>query len=140
MKKLLAPMLLTAGLGFGQVSIGVRIGPPPPPRVVRVRPVAPGPGYFWVDGYWYPVGHRYRWHEGYWTRPPYPDAHWVLPRYEREQFFMGFWEGNHGRVGHDFRWDRYRERDHRYAKEHKLKDEEHHKSAHNRDHDRDHDH
>ena len=41
MKTLLAAMLLTAGLGFGQVSVGIRIGPPPAPRVVRVRPVAP---------------------------------------------------------------------------------------------------
>ena len=65
MKKLLAAILLTAGLGMGQVSLGIRIGPPPAPRVVRVRPVAPGPGYFWVDGYWYPAGNRYRWHEGF---------------------------------------------------------------------------
>jgi len=83
MKKLLAAMLLTAGLGMGQVSIGVRIGPPPAPRVVRVHPRSPGPGYFWVDGYWYPVGNRYRWHEGY-------------------------WDGGRGRFNHDHRWDRDR--------------------------------
>lgn len=90
MKKLLAAMLLTAGLGFGQVSLGIRIGPPPAPRVVRVRPVAPGPGYFWVDGYWYPDGGRYHWHEGYWTRPPYAGAHWVGPRHEGGMFYAGF--------------------------------------------------
>jgi hypothetical protein len=39
--------------------------------VVAVHPAAPGPGFTWVDGYWYPVGGHYRWHEGYWTRPPY---------------------------------------------------------------------
>ena len=45
-KKLLACALLIIGSVFGgQISIGVRIGPPPPPRVI-VRPVAPGPGYF----------------------------------------------------------------------------------------------
>ena len=53
------------------VSIGVHIGPPPPPRVVHVVEVAPEPDYVWIDGYWHPVGHRYVWHEGYWTRPPY---------------------------------------------------------------------
>jgi len=81
MKKLLAALLLTAGLGFGQVSLGIRIGPPPRPRVIRVRPPAPGPEYFWVDGYWYPVGNRYRWHEGYWSRPPYEGYRWIGPRY-----------------------------------------------------------
>lgn len=108
MKKLLAAMLLTAGLGMGQVSIGVRIGAPPSPRVIRVRPRAPGPGYFWVDGYWYPVGHKYRWHEGYWSRPPYEGSRWVGPRYEGGMFFNGYWDGNRGHFDHDHRWDRDR--------------------------------
>ena len=112
MKKRLAAMLLTAGLGFGQISLGIRIGPPPAPRVVRVRPVVPGPGYFWVDGYWYPDGRRYRWHEGYWTRAPYEGAHWVGPRYEGGMFYAGFWDGPRGHIDHDHRWDRdHRRRD-----------------------------
>ena len=49
---LLALVLLAAGSSFAQISIGVRIGPPPPPRVIRVQPRAPGPGYIWVDGHW----------------------------------------------------------------------------------------
>src|SRR5258708_28879704 len=55
-------LLLIALIGipvFGQVSVGIRIGPPPPPRVVRVVPRAPGPDYVWVEGYWYPVGNHY---------------------------------------------------------------------------------
>jgi hypothetical protein len=111
MKKLLAALLLTAGLGFGQVSFGVRIGPPPAPRVVRVRPVAPGPGYVWVDGYWYPAGNRYRWHEGYWSRPPYEGYRWAQPRYEGGMFYNGYWDGDRGRFEHDHRWDRDRNRD-----------------------------
>ena len=80
MKKLLAVLLLAGGSMFGaQVSFGIRIGEPPPPRVIRVRPRAPGPDYFWVDGYWYPVNGRYRWHEGYWTRPPFAGARWIAP-------------------------------------------------------------
>ena len=113
-KKLLASALLIAGSVFGgQVSIGVRIGPPPPPRVVRVRPAAPGPGYFWIDGYWYPAGNHYRWHDGYWTRPPYEGAYWVEPYHVRGAYFEGHWEGPRGNVAHDHRWDRDERRDER---------------------------
>ena len=67
MKKLLLTLVLgTASLMNAQVSVGIRIGPPPPPRVVRVRPNAPGPGYTWLDGYWFVDGGRYRWHDGRW--------------------------------------------------------------------------
>jgi hypothetical protein len=110
-KTLLALLLLVGGTSFAQLSIGVRIGPPPPPRIVHARPRAPGPDYFWVDGYWYPVGGRYRWHNGYWTRPPYGGARWIGPRYEGGQFFEGYWEGDRGRFDHDHRWDRDRNRD-----------------------------
>ena len=108
MKKLLAAMLLTVGMAFGQISVGIRIGPPPRARVVRVRPRAPGPDFFWVDGYWYPAGNRYRWHDGYWTRPPYPDARWIGPRHDGQMFFEGYWESSRGRFEHDHRWDRDR--------------------------------
>lgn len=114
MKKLLAALVLTAGLGLGaQVSLGIRIGAPPAPRVVRVRPPVPGPGYFWVDGYWYPDGRRYRWHNGYWTRPPYAGARWIGPRYEGGMFYQGYWDGGRGRFDHNHRWDRDRWRDDR---------------------------
>lgn len=112
MKRLLLIAAFAAGSSlFGQVSLGIRIGPPPAPRVLRVRPVAPGPGYFWVDGYWYPVGGHYHWHTGYWTRPPYDGAVWVGPHYEGGQFFNGYWNGPRGRLEHDHRWDRERNRD-----------------------------
>jgi hypothetical protein len=95
-----------------QISIGIRIGTPPPPRIVRVLPPSPGPDFIWVWGYWYPVGNHYKWHDGYWTRPPYAGAHWVGPRHDGERFFEGYWEGDHGRIAHDHRWDHDRERDH----------------------------
>ena len=111
-KKLLIGMLMAAGSVFAfQISVGIRIGNPPPPRVLRVRPRAPGPEYMWVDGYWYPVAGHYRWHTGYWTRPPYVGAHWVVPHHDGERFFDGYWEGDHGRLEHDHRWDRDRNRD-----------------------------
>ena len=119
-------MLLAGGTAFAQVSIGVgiRIGAPPPPRVVAVRPVAPGPGYIWVEGYWYPVGHHYKWHEGYWTRPPYPGAIWVAPRHDGQMYYQGYWQDDHGRYPHDHAWDHDRkvrdyDRDHdHHAHEH----------------------
>jgi hypothetical protein len=114
--KLLTLVLFAAGAVFGQVSVGIRIGPPPPPRVY-VRPAAPGPGYTFVEGYWYPVGGRYRWHAGYWTRPPYEGAVWVGPRHDGEQFFEGHWEGPHGVVAHDHRWDRGHDRDYRHDRD-----------------------
>jgi hypothetical protein len=115
MKKLLALILLTgASLLTAQVSIGIRIGPPPAPRVVHVLPPSPGPEFVWVDGYWYPVGNHYRWHEGYWTRPPYAGGRWVEPRHDGERFYNGYWDGDHGRVEHDHNWDHDRKnRDYR---------------------------
>ena len=110
---LLFGLILGAGVpsSRAQVSLGITIGAPPPPRVVHVRPRAPGPDFVWIDGYWYPVGHHYRWHEGYWTRPPYAGAYWVAPRHDGRQFFEGYWEGPRGRFEHDHRWDRDRGRD-----------------------------
>ena len=109
MKKLLFALLLSASaLVNAQVSLGIRIGPPPPLRVMRVRPAAPGPDYVFIDGYWFADGGRYRWHDGYWTRPPYGGATWVGPRHEGGMFYGGFWRRGDERFEHDHRWDRDR--------------------------------
>jgi hypothetical protein len=107
-----AMLWIVTPASFAQVSVGIRIGAPPPPRVMAVRPESPGPDYIWVEGYWYPVNGHYTWHRGYWTRPPYDGARWVGPHHDGERFFEGYWEGDHGRVEHDHHWDRERERDH----------------------------
>lgn len=107
---LLIATLLVGGSAYGQVAIGIRIGPPPPPRVVAV-PVSPGPEFLWVQGYWYPVGHHYKWHAGYWSRPPYAGARWVVPHHDGERYYAGYWDGDRGRREHDHRWDHHRERD-----------------------------
>ena len=109
----LVTVVLLAGVSVfaSQVSIGVRIGPPPPPRVVYVAPAQPTPEFVWIDSYWYVVKNRYKWHEGYWTRPPYPGAYWVPPRHDGRRFFLGYWDGDHGRFEHDHHWDRERDRD-----------------------------
>jgi len=64
MKKLLISSLFVAGMALGQIGVGIRIGPPPPPKVLRVIPRSPGPGYVWIGGYWYVVEGRWRWHAG----------------------------------------------------------------------------
>ena len=101
----LAVLLAPAATTHAQVSFGIRIGEPPPPRAYRVPP-RPGPDYVWVEGYKYPEGSRYDWHDGYWTRPPYEGAYWVEPYHVRRQYFAGRWEGRRGNVSHDHRWDR----------------------------------
>jgi len=52
---------------------------PAPPYYVR--PIAPGPGYIWIDGDWIFEGGTYVWHEG----------HWGLPRGHRS-WQAGHWE------------------------------------------------
>ena len=112
--RLLSLTLLAAGFAFGQVAVGISIGPPPAPRIFRTRPTAPGPGFEWIEGYWYPIANKYRWHDGYWSRAPYEGARWFGPRYEGGRFFEGRWDGDRGVVGHDHGWDRNRERDFRH--------------------------
>jgi hypothetical protein len=132
MMALLALTLLAGLPAFGaQVSIGVQIGAPPAPRIERVRPVAPGPDYAWVDGYWYPVGNHWKWHQGYWTLAPYGGARWFNPRYEGGRYYEGYWEGEHGRIEHKHEWDKHHERD--------YYEHERHEREHDSDHDRDHD-
>ena len=121
--KVMVLMLLAAGAVFAQVSIGVRIGAPPPPRVMS-QPRSPGEGYSWITGYWYPVNNHYKWHDGYWTRPVYTGSHWVAPHHDGERYYDGYWDGNKGHVNHNHKWDKGHDHNRDY----------------NREHDRDHDH
>ncbi len=124
---LIAAMLLASGSLFGaEISVGIIIGPPPPPYVVHVLPPRPGPEFVWVDGYWYPVGKHYKWHKGYYSRPPYAGARWVSPHHDGERFYAGYWNGDRGQYEHDHHW--YRDQDRDYNKGHK------------KHHDKDHDH
>ena len=114
--KLMVLFLLAAGALSAQISVGIRIGAPPPVRVTRmVR--NPGQGYTWIAGYWYPMGGKYRWHDGYWTRPPYEGARWVEPNYDRGEYFEGRWTGDRRDFNHDHRWDRDRDRRRDYDRE-----------------------
>jgi hypothetical protein len=100
-----------------QVSFGIQIGTPPPPRAYRVPP-RPAPDYEWVEGYWYPQGKHYVWHDGYWTRPPYQGAYWVEPYYYGGRYYSGRWEGSRGYVEHNHRWDHNHDRDEHHEPHH----------------------
>jgi hypothetical protein len=89
-------LLVPAATANAQVSFGIRIGEPPPPRAYRV-PRQPGPGYVWIEGYQYPQGKRYVWRNGYWARPPYAGAYWVAPYHADGRYFAGRWEGARNR-------------------------------------------
>jgi len=98
--KLLALLLLAGSSMFAgaRVYFGVGVGapgyyvatPPPAPYVSYATP-APGPGYTWVGGYWYPSGPRWAWRAGYWSPRPYVGAYWVAPRYYGHRYYGGYW-------------------------------------------------
>jgi hypothetical protein len=97
MKKAVAAMILLAGCAFAgpRVRVGIGFGAPAP--VAVVRPVCPGPGYLWMDGYYAPNG---VWIGGFWRAPAVvvrPAPRFVEPRYRAY---------DHGRDAHrDFRHD-----------------------------------
>jgi hypothetical protein len=80
MKKALLAMILLAGsaLAGPRITVGVGFGRPEP--VAVIRPVCPGPGYLWVDGYYGPAGF---WVPGFWRAPVVIVAQprYLAPRY-----------------------------------------------------------
>jgi hypothetical protein len=91
--KLLALLFLAGSAAFAgpRIFVGVGFGPPPVPVAAAYVPVAPGPGYAWVGGYWQPVGARWNWHAGYWAPRPYAHAYRVAPRYNAGRYYRGYW-------------------------------------------------
>ena len=108
---LLAGMLLLGmRILHAQGSAGIKIGPPPFPRVVSTAgQVSPGPGFVWIAGYWYPVEGHYLWRDGRWVRPPYAGAAWVPPHHDGQRYFPGYWEGKRARAERDHSSDRDRD-------------------------------
>jgi hypothetical protein len=113
--KLLVAMLLGGSSLFAEThfSIGIGVGgygyaPPPvvayapPPPVVAYAPPCPGPGYSWVDGYWYEAGPRRAWHAGYWAPPAYGRYYRAEPRYDGDRYRNSFADGRrYDRDGRD---------------------------------------
>ncbi len=106
--KLLALLLLAGGSMFAHTSFSIGIGvgvpayyPPPAPVVAYAPPPYPGPGYTWVDGYWYPAGPRWAWRAGYWAPAPFAGAYWVAPRYYGGHYYDGYWGRRAGWERHE---------------------------------------
>jgi hypothetical protein len=90
---LLAGPRVYFGVGFGGYypPAPVAVYAPPPAPLVSYAAPAPGPGYSWVGGYWYPAGPRYAWRAGYWAPRPYVSARWIGPRYYGGRYYGGYW-------------------------------------------------
>ena|GEM_PF-6582382 len=78
-----------------QMSVGIRIGPVPPPRA-EVVPAAPGPYYRWDAGHW-------RWYAGRWNWVPghyvggRMGGHWVAGHYRMTPNGYQVWVPGHWR-------------------------------------------
>lgn len=107
MKNIAAVMLITSLVGLSAltlpppaaagISIGISVGIAPPPLPVYAQPIAPGPGYLWVPGYWAwsPDGYYY-WVPGTWVMPPAIGLLWT----------PGWWGWSDGYYHwHDGYWD-----------------------------------
>ena len=68
----------------------------PPPPQVEVVPVAPGPDFYWVPGYWYWGGGGWVWFGGRWTIRPWHSAIWVRGGWLRGRGGWR-WHGGHWR-------------------------------------------
>src|SRR5258708_36713192 len=93
-----------------QVGFTIRVGPPP--ARYEVRTVAPGPGYYWVEGYWAQDGRHYRWVSGHWERAPFEGAYWSHPHWDHDRDGWRFHEGHWDHENHDRDRDRDRDHDH----------------------------
>jgi hypothetical protein len=81
---LLAPLA-----AWSQISVSVRIAPPPLP--LYAQPPIPGDGYLWTPGYWAwdPSDGDYNWVPGTWVLPPGEGMLWT-PGY------WAFFDGGYG--------------------------------------------
>ena len=69
----------------------------PPQQQAEVVVHAPGPGYFWISGYWGWMGGRHVWHGGRWEGYR-PGWRWVPFGWQRHR---------HGWRAAPGRWDRH---------------------------------
>ena len=98
---ILAGLLVTGNSLFAEsrFSFGIGVGAPGyyAPPVVVYRPPYPGPGYYWVDGFYDPYG---TWVGGYWAPPAYRYGY-AAPRYYAPPRYYGGY--NRGYYGNGFR-------------------------------------
>jgi WXXGXW repeat (2 copies) len=77
--------------GWGPVAPVVAYAPPPIAYPSPVVAAYPGPGYTWINGYYYPVGPRWVWRAGYWAPRPWAGAAWASPRWVGGRWYAGYW-------------------------------------------------
>ena len=82
-------------------QISIYIGTPPPPIRYERHVAAPGPGFFWIEGFWTPRGRTYHWVPGHWERAPFEGAYWVHPHYDHYREGWQFHEGHWDHEDHD---------------------------------------
>jgi hypothetical protein len=92
---LLAILLMTSAPSAACVPpsgrVYLRVGPPAP--IVEARPVVPGPGFVWVDGYYRWDGRAYVWVPGRWLRAPHARARWIPGHWVHDRRGWYFVEG-----------------------------------------------
>jgi hypothetical protein len=72
---LASALLLPPAISSAAVFVSVNFAPPPIP--VYVQPIAPGPDYMWIPGYWAYGPNGYYWVPGTWVLAPYVGALWT---------------------------------------------------------------
>lgn len=80
-----------------QVSGGIYIQTGPPAPMYEPAPAAPGPGYYWVPGYWSWNGYRYVWVHGRYSYPPYSGATWHAGHWAHNGYGWYWRPGHWGR-------------------------------------------
>lgn len=77
---------LDGGYADSPTAVYVQIPPPAPLHEVVGPP--PGPGFVWVNGYWFWSGAQYVWASGHWLAMR-PEHVWVQPVWQRSS--RGWW-------------------------------------------------
>jgi hypothetical protein len=93
---LLAFSLFAACYGpYGRAEVGIDVGGPPPGIRAEATLDAPGPGYFFVPGFWdWGADRAWVWVPGGWQRPPHARAVWVAPRYHQRRAHWRYERGH----------------------------------------------
>ncbi len=99
MPRVLARLLVVAALALpGSAALAdsftLRVGVAPPAPRVEVMTVAPSPGHFWANGYWWWNGHEHVWVGGHWVKAR-PGHVWVHEHWAHRGnewfFYPGHW-------------------------------------------------
>ncbi len=85
--------LLFAGSNHASAQVGVviRVGTPPPPRVVEHPWARPYRDAVWIDGHHEWINGRWVWVGGYYAYPPRRGAVWVGGYWRHGYWHQGYW-------------------------------------------------